>query len=40
MGNMGVWTHPVSGEQHIVARDHGFNEDVMKAYKEARQRHR
>ena len=34
MGNMGVWTHPVSGEQHIVARDHGFNEDVMKAYKE------
>ena len=37
-GNMGVWTHPVSGEQHIVARDHGFNEEVMKAYKEARKK--
>lgn len=37
-GNMGIWTHPVSGEKHIVARDHGFNEEVMKAYKEARQK--
>lgn len=36
MGNMGVWTHPHTGEQHIVARDHGFSENVMKAYKEAR----
>jgi hypothetical protein len=39
-GNMGIWKHPVSGKQHIVARDHGFNDDVMKAYKEARQRNR
>jgi len=38
MGNMGVWTHPHTGEQHIVARDHGFSENVMKAYKEARQK--
>lgn len=30
--------HPVTGEQHIVARDHGYNEEVMKAYKEARQK--
>ena len=35
-GNMGIWTHPITGEQHIVARDHGFNNDVMQAYKEAR----
>jgi hypothetical protein len=38
MGNMGVWTHPHTGEQHIVARDHGFSENVMEAYKEARYR--
>jgi len=36
MGNMGVWTHPHTGEQHIVARDHGFSENVMIAYREAR----
>jgi hypothetical protein len=38
MDNMGVWTHPHTGEQHIVARDHGFSENVMKAYREARYR--
>jgi hypothetical protein len=35
---MGIWSHPHTGEQHIVARDHGFSENVMKAYKEARNR--
>jgi len=36
LGNLGVWTHPHTGEQHIVARDHGFSSDVMKAYSSAR----
>ena len=36
MGNMGVWTHPHTVEQHIVARDHGFSANVMEAYSEAR----
>lgn len=30
--NMGTWKHPVTGEKHIVARDHGFNNIVMDAY--------
>jgi hypothetical protein len=34
--NMGVWTHPITGQEHIVARDHGFNSDVFKAYEESR----
>ena len=34
--NMGIWKHPHTGEEHIVARDHGFSDDVMKAYKNAR----
>ena len=33
--NMGIWKHPHTGEEHIVARDHGFSENVMKAYKNA-----
>lgn len=38
LGNLGVWTHPHTGEQHIVARDHGFSSDVMKAYSSARKK--
>lgn len=34
--NMGIWTHPVDGSQHIVARDHGFSNQVMNAYRDAR----
>lgn len=30
--NLGVWTHPHTGEKHIVARDHGLSEDVSKFY--------
>ena len=29
--NMGVWTHP-DGSKHIVARDHGFSNEVALAY--------
>jgi hypothetical protein len=36
MGNMGIWKDPHRGEQHIVARDHGFSANVMEAYSEAR----
>ena len=36
--NLGTFTHPVTGQEHIVARDHGFSHDVQKAYKDARQR--
>ncbi len=34
--NLGVWQHPVTGKEHIVARDHGFSHEVMGAYKDAR----
>lgn len=34
--NMGVWTHPINGTKHIVARDHGFNNEVASAYSDAR----
>lgn len=37
LGNMGVWTHPHTGEKHIVARDSGFNNEVAEAYQAARQ---
>jgi hypothetical protein len=33
--NLGVWTHPHTLEEHIVARDHGYNEEVMNAYRAA-----
>jgi hypothetical protein len=33
--NMGVFKHP-DGSEHIVARDHGFSPDVMKAYAKTR----
>lgn len=33
--NMGVWTHP-NGKQFIVARDHGFTNEVANAYHTAR----
>lgn len=35
MKNLGVFNHP-DGSQHIVARDHGFSDEVMGAYKAAR----
>ena len=34
--NMGVFEHPVTGEAHIVARDHGYGTEVMHAYSQAR----
>ena len=36
--NLGVWKHPVTGEEHIVARDHGFDHDVEGSYRKARAR--
>jgi len=35
MKNMGVWTHPVHGTKHIVARDLGFNQEVSESYRQA-----
>ena len=35
MKNLGIFNHP-DGSQHIVARDHGFSDEVMSAYKAAR----
>lgn len=34
--NMGIWTHPHTGERHIVVSDYGFNGDVAKHYHNAR----
>lgn len=36
--NLGVWKHPVTGKEHIVARDHGFSSEVMHAYADSRKR--
>jgi hypothetical protein len=36
LGNMGKWHHPIDKKWHIVARDHGFNREVMDAYSDAR----
>lgn len=36
--NLGVWTHPVTGENHLVARDHGYSSEVQAAYTWARSR--
>lgn len=33
--NMGVWKHPVTGKEQIVARDHGFDNNVAEAYRSA-----
>lgn len=33
--NLGVFNHP-NGSKHIVARDHGFNSETERAYREAR----
>jgi hypothetical protein len=35
--NLGVWEHP-NGSKHIVARDHGYNTEVMHAYANANKR--
>lgn len=37
--NMGVFTHPITGKQYIVARDHGFTNEVAKAYLHATRKH-
>lgn len=34
--NLGVFTHPITGKQYIVARDHGYTNEVDKAYRNAR----
>lgn len=36
MRNMGVWKHPITGQNHIVAADAGFSRNVAKAYMKAR----
>jgi hypothetical protein len=38
--NLGVWKHPVTGKEHIVARDHGFSNEVERAYRDARKKMR
>ena len=35
--NMGIWHHP-DGSKHIVARDHGFDTEVMDAYAKAKRK--
>jgi hypothetical protein len=31
-GNIGVWTHPHTGEKHLVIRDAGFNQSVANKH--------
>ena len=35
-GNMGIWKHPHTGEQHVVIQDYGFGHEVPKLYQQAR----
>lgn len=37
IGNLGSWTHPVTGRKYIVARDHGFSSSVASHYSAARE---
>jgi hypothetical protein len=32
--NMGIWTHPHTGEEHLVLRDAGFDNTTKKAYRD------
>ena len=34
--NMGVWSHPVTGQKHIVISDYGASADVLNEYKKSR----
>lgn len=36
--NLGLFKNPATGVNHVVARDHGFSQEVMMAYKKARQK--
>ena len=40
LGNLGVWKHPHTGQEHIVARDHGYGGEVPEAYRNARMKSR
>ena len=35
--NLGIWQHPVTGQEHIVASDAGFSFKVMLAYQAAQE---
>jgi hypothetical protein len=37
-GNVGVWTHPITGQDHPVVRDFGATADVLNRYTELRKR--
>lgn len=37
-GNMGIWTHPVTGKKHIVISDYGYDGQLAKEYQRARNR--
>jgi hypothetical protein len=32
--NFGIWTHPHTGEEHLVLRDAGFDDITQKAYRD------
>jgi hypothetical protein len=36
LANMGTWTHPATGNKHIVASDYGFSTQVAKHYADAK----
>jgi hypothetical protein len=36
--NMGLWTHPVTGQKHVVVSDYGYTGDVAKQYMQRRMR--
>ncbi|HET8689434.1 MAG TPA: hypothetical protein VFM18_22715, partial [Methanosarcina sp.] len=35
--NMGIWTHPHTGQKHVVLTDYGATDEILKLYGKARQ---
>lgn len=38
-GNMGIYTHPVTGKKHLAIIDYGFSNEIAKKYTKARTNH-
>lgn len=39
-GNLGIWKHPITGKEHVVISDYGYDDETDKAYNDARIEHR
>lgn len=37
-GNLGIWKHPITGKEHVVISDYGYDDETDKAYNDARKK--